>query len=158
MRALIACLLLLAAGPSLAFEVEGYRAGMPIAEIQQRKANVGWRWLPLPRFDSMQSVVALAPGNSARETFGFCRNRLSSYMVEAGGGFSTFASAVERETKRLGPGSYTVHNSVPPAEPANTLEFSWPDRAWEVHISLMISESRPQMFVVRTWEMNEPCN
>ena len=145
---------LLGASPVLAFEMDGYRVGMPMAEVQQLWAALGWRLEPIPLlstgpYQMMWPVPTRGQADIVRTTFGFCRDRLTIYMADVGDA-SDFVRLVAQETARLGQGRYSVLNLDKTSRPVRSLKFTWRERTWETSLTLAFDGNTP--VAIRGWD------
>ncbi len=144
---------LLSASPVLPFEVDGYRVGMPMVEVQQLWAALGWRLEPVPLLSvgplrMMQPVPTSGQANTVRTTFGFCRGRLASYGTDVGDA-NDFVRLVAQETARLGQGRYSVMDLDKMSRPFRSLSFAWHEKTWEMSLMLMFDGNTP--VAIRAW-------
>lgn len=144
---------LLGASPVLAFEVDGYRIRMPLGEVQQLWAALGWRLEPIPLlsagpYQMMQPVPTRGQASTVRATFGFCRGRLASYGTDVGDA-NDFVRLVAQETARLGQGRYSVIDLDKMSRPVRSLSFAWQEKTWETSLTLAFDGNTP--VAIRTW-------
>jgi hypothetical protein len=152
-----AVILLLGASPASTFEVNGYRAGTPMAEVQQRIADIGWRWELASEIGLYQSATAVSPGRSGMETrlgFGFCRGELSDYTTGVGEDPSDFVRLVEQETARLGEARYQATTSETQFGPSRVLSFIWQEQNWEMSLAMLLFRGEPS--VTQSWTVGCP--
>jgi hypothetical protein len=142
--AIAAAALLLGALPARAFEVDGYRVRMPLGEVQQQWASLGWRLEPMQflsagPYQVMQPVPTNGQRNDVRRTFSFCGGRLVSYMIDVGDA-DKFVRLVAQETARLGQGRYIATNFETTSRPVRSLSFTRQERTWETSLLLTLTE------------------
>jgi hypothetical protein len=135
------------------FDVDGYRSGMSLAEVQR---HVGQQLNRLSGGDASQpSYMSQSPESlAATPIFTFCDDKLSSYSLGMDGGFSTFNHILERETARLGRGAYTAMNDE---GRSSQLWITWQDGNTTEKLSLIIVGTNPIPSASRSWNAETIC-
>lgn len=138
-----AILALLAARPAMAFEVEGLRAGMTLAEARAIAQRRQMTLRPVPAITGVYSVARA--GEEPHGTITFCGNRdaLFAYTGFNVGGFDAFVRMVERETGRLGQGAYSTSITEGTDGPIYEMRVEWREVFWRVSVAAHIGPRLP---------------
>jgi hypothetical protein len=131
-------LLLATVGRCWAFDIDGYKTGMPLAEVQRllRPAGVDVRMVFLSSSgedeDGRVTYAARRFINGAYAeslgTFTFCYGTLANYQKILAGSFREFVNIVKRETALRGAARYTADNYVIP----DTGTRAWVNFGWRI--------------------------
>ena len=145
MRSVIAAsiLALLSAWPAMAFEIEGLRAGMTLAEVRAIAQRRQMTLRPVPAIAGVYSLARA--GEEPHGTITFCGNRdaLFAYTGFNVGGFDAFVRLVERETNRLGHGAYSTSITEGTDGPTYAMRVEWREEFWRVSVSAHIGPRLP---------------
>lgn len=121
-----------------AFEVNGFRTGMTIAEAERNAAEAGYGWEG--RAGAGRAHL-LAPDRSVIGTLDFCGGRLHAFQRLLGVEAEDFIRQVALEDARLGPGEYRIREQAQHSggrdTAVRTLTFSWRDGGETVLISFV---------------------
>jgi hypothetical protein len=85
-------------GQAFGFEVDGYRSGLSLAEVQHHAGQLS-RITP-----NSETYVMMTPSGPVGPSFTFCDGKLAMYGQTLHGGFPAFNRILERESTRRGPG------------------------------------------------------
>jgi hypothetical protein len=102
--AALAVALLIGMSAASGFEIDGYRSGMSLAEVQRHAGQLSL----IP--NSGQTYVMMTPSGPVGPSFTFCDDKLFMYGLTLDGGFPTFNRILERESTRRGNGVYNWRN------------------------------------------------
>jgi hypothetical protein len=129
------------------FEVDGYRAGMTVAETRRLAAAQGWQILyVLP-----SGGFATRRNRDLGPSFTFCRGRLWVHELNYPGGFPTFNRLIEAETITRGEGTYSAENSQYARGSIHSLMLSWNGQDTGSKIYIRFIQHRDGVLVHRTW-------
>ena len=128
---------LIATNPVAAWEIDGFRAGMTLAEAQASAARSRITLKPVQGMPGSFLVSRL--GAEAHASIGFCKDQtiLFSYSGFNVGGFDAFVRMVEREERRLGQGQYGVYSSETNQGALHQIKVSWRESFWIVEINAL---------------------
>jgi hypothetical protein len=157
--------LIAASLPTTAFELQGYRSGMSLAEVTEIAKRSGWEVVPVG------FVVSSGNGSyslrrslpSGALTFGidfsFCNDRLMSLGETIQGGFDAFARTLEAYTKRFGQGSVSSRSENGPNGTLSEITVEWFDPSHERHrVSMFALQGRQTVSVsMFSPEVARPC-
>jgi hypothetical protein len=114
-------LLALTASPALAWEVDGFRSGMPeaeaVAKLEQRGSVHGYDF----GVQSRGYFIVKEPGPSLT----LCAGRLVSIKTEVAGGWHTFIRLVDREERTRGQGGHAIRSEETSVGPVSRSMFFW---------------------------------
>lgn len=133
--------------PVVAFEVNGIRAGMSVADVQRRAG-------PLVQAGEVDSQGISSYFTDRRDgynsAFTFCRGALFQLNYNIPGGFPAFVRLVSQENTRLGLGSANTSTGDTQYGAYNALVVKWQERTWLVQIT---ASQRDNLGIVvhRTW-------
>lgn len=135
----------------MAFEVEGFRAGMSPSEANAVAASLG---------TVLRLTDGTAPGLAIYETdevepllLGFCRDRLFDFSRSRGTAPITFIELVHAATLSFGPAHLNTRIQDTHHGQLHTIAVTWPRRGWTYAVELHARDSGSQ--VVEAWDARE---
>lgn len=124
MRAgMAAAFLILQCTGVFAFEIDGFKSGMPEAEALSVLAKYG-DYVKQSGANSDNNVYISKPPSAFR-VLQICSGRLATYQVEIPGGWHAFMRTLERSSRDFGAGTYGLSSNETSYGPSNSLSFEW---------------------------------
>jgi hypothetical protein len=144
--AALAAALLTGMSPASGFEINGYRSGMSLAEVQRLTG-------PLTRLPNSMAYVMITPlPGLLAPSFSFCDDKLFMFGLTLDGGFPTFSAVLEYESTRRGKGDYASLN----VEGRNQLTVLWSESdATTMALNLFSWSTSPNLVVTQAWSALE---
>ena len=135
LRSIVVSLLVLLLGGSRveAFEIDGFRVGMTLAEARAVANRRGLLLNPLPNNPGM-FLIGGRGAPQANVTFCAHRDALFAYSGPSVGGFGAFTRMIERETARLGQGQIAASTVESASGPVSVVHVVWREQSWTVSI------------------------
>ncbi|GEO18557.1 hypothetical protein MAE02_62530 [Microvirga aerophila] len=157
--------LIVASLPTMAFELQGYRSGMSLAEVTEIAKHSGWEIVPVGFVLSSGngSYGLRRPLPSGALTFGidfsFCNDHLMLLGETIQGGFDAFARTLEAYTKRFGQGSISSRSENGPNGTLSEITVEWLDPGHDRHRVSMFALQGRQTVAVSMFspEVARPC-
>ncbi len=135
----------------MAFEVEGFRAGMSPSEADAVAASRG---TALRLTDRAEHGLAIYETNEVEPLLlGFCRDRLFDFSRSRGTAPITFIELVHQATLSFGPAHLNTRIQTTSHGQLHTVVVAWPRHGWTYAVELHARDGASQ--VVEAWDARE---